>query len=244
MGFLKGERVLGKMQEITGPQRIEDLKIPFTAVATDMIKGKEVVFDTGDLYAAMRASISIPGVFTPVIDEKCTLVDGGVLNPLPLNLANFADESLVVAVSLNGCDALPSLSSDAQQRIEDGLDKEIDGNNRSWINRFLHYGKPKQPVSTSVANTAEHTRLSLINLLANSYEMTQDKLVELTINAYKPDILIEVPRTSCGIFDFHKAQHMLDIGEQCYNLAVDKLLSGSDADRAPLQLSKMRKSRV
>jgi len=222
IGFLKGERVLGKMQEITGSQQIEDLKIPFLAVATDMLRGKEVVFDHGDLYAAMRASMSIPGIFTPVIGENFTLVDGGVLNPLPLNLADYSKDSLVVAVSLNGKEPLPN--TQIQPPVEQTLDSPLQDldNNKNWINRILNYGRfgsanvdPKRPMP-------EHPKLSLVNLLANSYEMTQDKLVELTVHAYKPDILIEVPRSSCGLFDFHRAQHQLDVGAQCYERAMKR----------------------
>src|SRR5690606_26742565 len=106
IGFLKGERVLGKMQDITGDQLIEDLPIPFVAVATDMIHRKEVAYREGDLYAAMRASMSIPGIFTPVMHEDSILVDGGVLNPLPLNLADRSSRSLIVGVSLYGNDGM------------------------------------------------------------------------------------------------------------------------------------------
>src|SRR5690554_973749 len=104
VGFVKGDRILGRMHEITGDQLIEELKIPFVAVATDVVKGEEVYFDEGDLYHAMRASISIPGFFTPVTQEGSVLVDGGVLNPLPLNAVNKSVDAIVVAVSLNGRD--------------------------------------------------------------------------------------------------------------------------------------------
>ncbi|MEX1241557.1 MAG: patatin-like phospholipase family protein, partial [Cyclobacteriaceae bacterium] len=85
-GFLKGERIFSMLQEVTGRQMIEQMKIPFTAVAADMAQDKEVHYRTGDLYKALRASIAIPGVFTPVVENGQFLVDGGVLNPLPLNL--------------------------------------------------------------------------------------------------------------------------------------------------------------
>ncbi|MGZ5135680.1 MAG: patatin-like phospholipase family protein, partial [Flavitalea sp.] len=101
-GFLKGERIFSKFQQITGQLSIEQLKVPFIAVAADMAQNKEVHYRTGDLYKALRASIAIPGIFTPVIENGQFLVDGGVLNPLPLNLVVKKGQELIVAVNLNG----------------------------------------------------------------------------------------------------------------------------------------------
>ncbi|HBQ61358.1 MAG TPA: esterase, partial [Balneolaceae bacterium] len=80
-GFVKGEKLFAKHIEVTGNENIEDFDIPFTAVATDMRHHKEVHFKKGDLYKALRASVSIPGFFVPVVEDGKVLVDGGVLNP-------------------------------------------------------------------------------------------------------------------------------------------------------------------
>lgn len=101
-GFLKGERIFSVLQEFTGPQLIEQFKIPFTAVAADMAQDKEVHYRSGDLYKALRASIAIPGIFTPVVENGQFLVDGGVLNPLPLDLVTKKEDEWIVAVNLNG----------------------------------------------------------------------------------------------------------------------------------------------
>lgn len=206
MGFLKGEKVLGKMHEITGDQLIEELPIPFVAVATDMIHKKEIYFRDGDLYAAMRASMSIPGIFTPVQHDNMILVDGGVLNPLPLNIAENNKNTLVVAVSLNGPDEEPAAVI-RQPESEEPTHK-------SWLSRFL--SQPKEKVK-------HIPKFSLIDLMTHSYEFTQDKLVELTIQAYQPDIVIQIPTSSCGLFDFHKTEHMLAIGEKYYEKAMADL---------------------
>lgn len=198
-GFLKGDRVLGRMQEITGACLIEELPIPFAAVATDMIHRKEVCFRQGDLYAAMRASMSIPGVFTPVVHQGSILVDGGVLNPLPLDLADRSSKSLIVAVSLNGKDKIARIEDDAAKK--------------NWLTQLFSYARSKQ--------NPEQPRFSLIDLMTSSYEFTQDKLVELTIQAHQPDILIEIPHESAGLFDFHKTAHMLDVGAQYYEKAME-----------------------
>lgn len=226
MGFLKGERVLGKMHELTGDQLIEDLQIPFVAVATDLVHGSEVYFREGDLYSAMRASISIPGVFTPVVHKDSVLVDGGVLNPLPLNLTDReTTESLVVAVSLNGRSELPEgehvEKKDAVLEAgttTDSIEPPPAGepvalSHKRWLQRLGFQGRQR--------SENDLPRFSLVDLLTNSYEFTQDKLVELSIQTYQPDILIDIPRSSCGLFDFHKGAHMLEVGEQSYEKAME-----------------------
>lgn len=100
-GLLKGERVLHTLHEVFDDVNIEDLKMTYTAIATDLENEQEVVFRDGSIYAAIRASIAIPGVFTGVSVENRFLVDGGVLNPLPLNHVT-KKRNLVVAVNLDG----------------------------------------------------------------------------------------------------------------------------------------------
>jgi NTE family protein len=214
MGFLKGERVLGKMQEITGNQKIEDLPIPFVAVAADMIKRKEVYFTEGDMYAAIRASMSIPGVFTPIWHDGSILVDGGVLNPLPLNLAKKDSDTLVVAVSLNGPNPTLNIKNETTEPLTPSNLKEENAMvslAKTWWSKWFPQDKVKQK---------NQAKFSVIDLLAHSYEFTQDRLVELTIQTYKPDMVVQIPSNSCNIFEFHKAAHMLSVGEEAYAEAI------------------------
>lgn len=104
-GFLKGERVLETLKEIFEDTAIEELGIKYTAVATDLIKEEEVIFREGNVYAAIRASIAIPAVFKGVRYEDSFLVDGGVLNPVPVNHVQNKD-NIIVAVNLDGAPRL------------------------------------------------------------------------------------------------------------------------------------------
>jgi NTE family protein len=101
-GFVKGQKVYNRLKSFTGDRNIEDFAIPFTAVATNITNNAEVYFTSGDLYTALRASTAIPGMFTPVHFNGHLLVDGAVLNPLPLNTITPQPGVLVVAVCLNG----------------------------------------------------------------------------------------------------------------------------------------------
>ncbi|MBF7141349.1 MULTISPECIES: patatin-like phospholipase family protein [Pseudomonas] len=107
MGAIRGDKVFGQIRRLLGDLNIEDLRIPYTAVATDLTHQKEVWFQEGCLHQAMRASAAIPSLFTPVMIGNRTLVDGGLLNPLPIVPVVASHCDLVVAVNLNGTSALP-----------------------------------------------------------------------------------------------------------------------------------------
>ena len=100
--LVKGEKIIEAMKDIVPDVKIEDLPIPFKAVATDWEKGQEVVFSKGSLYEAIRASISMPLFFDPVKKGGTTFVDGGILNPLPLNISKDMPGDIVVAVNVSG----------------------------------------------------------------------------------------------------------------------------------------------
>lgn len=201
LGFLKGERIFSVLQEVTGRQIIEQMKIPFTAVAADMAQDKEVIYRTGDLYKALRASIAIPGVFTPVVENGAFLVDGGVLNPLPLNLVVKKEGERIVAVNLNGAPSEPAVApavEDARILLK-------------WLKPIMEYAGSKEK---DLLPSAEY---SLRELLLSTYRMTQDRLTALMLQAYPPDILIEIPRNTCSTFEFYKAKSLLELGrEACY----------------------------
>ncbi|MBH3339172.1 patatin-like phospholipase family protein [Pseudomonas mendocina] len=101
LGAIRGERVFGRIQEIVGEVDIENLNIPFTAVATDLTNQQEIWFQEGCLHQAMRASAAIPSLFTPVVQGKRMLVDGGLLNPLPIVPVVSSHCDLIIAVNLN-----------------------------------------------------------------------------------------------------------------------------------------------
>lgn len=197
-GFLKGERIFSIIRDVTGPQEIDKFNIPFTAVAADMVTNKEVHYRSGDLYKALRASIAIPGVFTPVIENGQLLVDGGVLNPLPLNLVQKKDNELILAVNLNGPGASPLIP-----------EEEGPGGEMSLWQKFKALQGGSKPGEQEVVSIPDY---SLRELLVSSYRMTQNRLTSLMIEAYPPDILVEIPRNTCTTFEFYKAKSLVELG--------------------------------
>lgn len=197
-GFLKGEKIFSTITDLIGPQKIENLQIPFTAVATDLKTGEEVIFKDGDLYQAMRASVSIPGIFTPVNYEQKKghlLVDGGVINPLPLNQVNPKEGHVVVAVDINATGPKPRL-----------MKPEEDENERSWLNLNLNF----------LRGSNEDSEPGLMDVIQTSFEHMQNQLILRDLEIYKPDYLIRIPRSTCGVFDFHHAKNLVEVGRLAY----------------------------
>jgi NTE family protein len=211
-GFVKGEKLFAKHAEVTGSENIEDFSIPFTAVATDMRHHKEVHFKSGDLYKALRASVSIPGFFVPVVEEGQVLVDGGVLNPLPVNLVEKEEDAIIVAVNLNG---RPDPKYDKKPE-PDKLEQM-----QNWFDKMLPDSmKSSRKTKVKSELPAEEESFSLIELMDSTFSFTQDRLTELTIEMYQPDHLIEIPRNACGVFDFDKGKKVIEIGRESYHKAM------------------------
>ncbi len=210
-GFVKGERVFKAIEEFIGDHQIEHFKTPFTAVAADLTEQKEVLYKSGSLFRALRASIAIPTVFTPVRDGKLKLVDGGVLNPLPLNLLNRQPDDFVVAVNLNA-----NIPATPSQIVE----AEIENKERAAYLRMIDSIRASLPKFEN--NTDAADKLGLFDLLNKSYDMTQDRLTELMIEMHKPDLVVNVSRNACGVFEFYRANEIIEAGRKAFHEAYNQ----------------------
>jgi NTE family protein len=198
-GFIKGVKVIEKIKEIVPYRNIEDLLIPFCAVATDIIDGTEVVFTEGDLYEAIRASISIPTVFLPHKIGDRYLVDGSLLNPVPVNRVMRSSDDLLVVVDVSAY--IPY----EKKNIED---KQIPGNKYSGQLNLM-----KEKLS-NIIPAAKPDDLSIFNLFSKSIGTMISKISDLTLEKYKPDLLIRISRESYSLYDFHKAKEIISEGEK------------------------------
>lgn len=208
-GFVKGEKLFSKHMEVTGEQNIEDFNIPFTAVATDMQNNEEVYFREGDLFKALRASVSIPGIFTPVVYNNTILVDGGVLNPLPINLINRQEDAIIVAVDINS------------RTIFEELILKKEKPKKNWLEELL----PDSILDLTQPSEKKKESFSLFELMESTYSATQDKLTSLMIKHYQPDILVEIPRDTCETFEFHKSKQLVEIGKKAFHKSYKKYKS-------------------
>lgn len=233
-GFIKGDRIFNILKDITGDIEIEKLPIPFTAVATDIINRNEVHFKAGNLYKALRASTGMPGILTPVAENGQLFVDGGVLNPLPLNLLTPQKDVLTVAVSLNGGFAAeqapekPLVQAVNEATQNEGILVKLK-NYFQWLNSETDKPEEKIEVKEEALPPEKEKpitpvpSLSMFDLMSTSYDITLDKLVDLTLADHHADMVIEIPRSVCGVFEFYRATELIEAGRVGYEKAKEKM---------------------
>lgn len=207
-GFVKGERVFKAIEQLIGDKKIENFKVPFSAVASDLVARQEVHFREGSLFKALRASVAIPTVFTPVMEGQRQLVDGAVLNPLPLNLVRREPNEWLVAVNVNA--NIPDLKPKALPVVneEKAAYLRMIDQFRTQILRF----------DSKAEETVE--KLGYFDILNKSYNLTQDRLTELMIEVHKPDLVVDVSRDVCGVFEFYRANEIIEEGRKAFNSAL------------------------
>ena len=206
-GLLKGERVLEKMKDFIPDMNIEDMNIPFTAIATDILNEKSIVFEKGSYYEAIRASIAIPAVFTPVMYKNTILVDGGVLNPIPIEHVIRQLDDILVVVNLYG-----------------GKESSIEENNLLNSPQNNYNLKTMVNKLSRLIATGNKRSIGYISLLTTSSSYMIHKIAELNIEKYKPDILINIPSNRASTFDFHRADELIKYGEQVANKSIQDYL--------------------
>jgi len=198
-GLIKGDKVFNELKKFISDSKIEDLKIFYAAVAVDILNKKEVVFTHGSVYEAIRASIAIPTVFTPVIFENTLLVDGGVLNNIPINHAIRSPGDLLIAVNVN---------ADIPPYKPTLLKKELETKKSSYSEKMRDF---KNHLQTTIPVSKKES-FGYFNLINKTISIMIEHVTLTTINKYPPDILIDISKKSCGTYDFYKAEELFEIG--------------------------------
>lgn len=256
-GVMRAGKILDAVRDILGPVVIEQLPIPYTAVATDLLAGKSVWFQRGPLDEAIRASIAIPGVIAPHEVDGRLLADGGILDPLPMAPLSAVNADLTIAVSLSGSEAITAREAEPGATVE-------------WLNRMMRsttalldrptaravlgrFGVPApdtenwpddpdadEPaavdaaeltrVTTEVATEVapEVPKLGSFEVMNRTIDIAQSALARHTLAVYPPDLLIEVPRSTCRALEFHRAAEVIAAGRDLANDALDALEANTD----------------
>jgi NTE family protein len=197
-GLFKGEKVINKMKALIGETHIEDLPIPYTAVACDIHNEKEVWLNKGSLFDAIRASVSLPLFFTPFEINGVKLVDGGVLNPVPI-APTFGDNTdLTIAVNLGG---------PLEHQTEEKTEKENADELSVGFNEMLD--KLKKATGYKESNS-----WGMYDVADKAFDTMQSAIGRQKIAAYPPDIEIVIPRNACGTLEFNRSKEMIDLGYQ------------------------------
>ena len=201
--FVKGTRIIEAIMEFVPDVNIEDLPIPYCAVATDLKSGREVMFRKGSLFKAIRASISLPSFYEPVKRNDMILIDGGIINPLPLNRVKRQNGDMLVGVDVSGHDY--KAQWDELQRLT-----AIQKSDKSLKAKILDMLIPD---NIEFNYYTVLSRASSLMIRQNSILMTR---------LMNPDILIDIQMNRYGTFDFDKSEKLIAIGRQKTLQAINK----------------------
>ncbi|HMM45726.1 MAG TPA: patatin-like phospholipase family protein [Candidatus Macondimonas sp.] len=213
-GLIDGQKIIDFVRAHVPAARIEDLPIPFQTVATDIMTGEQVALGTGDLIEAVRASISVPGIFTPVRSNGRILVDGGLVNPVPVSVVRAMGADRVIAVDLNH-DIVARRTSYPQRRVE-ALSP-----NPTMARLLANLQAMGSPVLAQFEAWLHQEPLpGIFDVLLASIYIMQARVTQASLRQDRPDILIRPPLGSVRFMEFDRAEEIVEIG---YRSATEQL---------------------
>lgn len=209
-GIVNINTVYKKIEEMIGDIKIEDLPIKYIAVASDIKHHQKIVFKEGKLIDAIRASIAIPTIFTPVVKNDMILVDGGVIDPLPIASVSSEDTDMIIAVNLNA--NVPNTYK---------IDRPEKEENKLYTKTMQLVDKAKQVIGTGTST--EKPPIDIFYILNKSLDTTQSLIVENILKEYQPDVMIEIPKDACETYEYDKAYEMIEIGKRATQKSLKTL---------------------
>ena len=243
-GAIRAERILARMSEILDGALIEDLPIPYTAVATDIGARREVWFQSGPLDVAIRASIAIPGMITPIMVNGRLLVDGAVLNPVPMEPVTGVDADFTMAVALAGdkprsFPTRPAKETSAQQPPNEWLDRFVKGAAGVWesdvvasiLARFggkAHEGETPGRSPSPPAFELPPPGMRITDVTAMALDTMGSLITRFRLAALPPDVLVTVPGDAAKTMDFHRAEELIALGRRLTEAALDEAFVDED----------------
>lgn len=207
-GLIKGDRLLAELRRAVGPLRIENLPIPFVAVATDLVTGHEIWLQKGDLANAMRASFSLPGLFPPIEIDGRWLADGALVDPLPVAACRALGAEMVIAVNLN-TDIIGKSRDAARLPATMGFDPIT-----------LMEDKQKSFVSSLTDSLTrgifrrDADRPSIFGVMTTSLSIMQDRLTRSRLAGDPPDVHITPRVGHIGLLEFDRTEEAIREGEE------------------------------
>lgn len=207
-GFIKADKVFNSLKGIIPDTDIAGLRIPYTATAYDLANDEEMVYREGSLFDAIRASVAIPSVFTPVKNGDAVVVDGGVVNNLPLSNITRQKDDLLVAVHVNA--RVPVLELPGEPVPQPGLPafQKVE----EYLNKLF-----------KVKTKKENKELSYFEFIEMNFDAMRDRMVLLALQQHPADVLIEISRFTCGTFDFYKTEALVETGRLAARQKLDAL---------------------
>ena len=243
--LVKGEKVISALKEIVPDINIEDLEIPFKAVATDLYTGQEVVFEKGKLFEAVRASISIPSLFRPVKRGMQVLIDGGIANPIPLNRVQRNGHDILVAFNVNDVDVEEIhqlvLEEANAEKEKQAAEEELKTENKAFVDYILHNDSLSLVEKMKMAGKYSHKVLmkklekdpktendfdpdaNYYTILSRCFSLMNYSNTNLMLQLCPCDVLVNMPFDAFyEIQDYAKAEEISEIGRNLMREALDK----------------------
>lgn len=221
-GMIGAEKIMAKIREVIGSVSIEQLPIAYTALATDLISGKEHWFQQGPLDVAIRASIAIPSVITPLVHQGRVLADGGLVNLVPVTPLAAVRADVIVAVSVGGAPrsaTAPGTRSHADAELEEVRRAATQARDLDMLSRIrARLGWERSDASdaadrtrTEVENAVNVRTLDVMEL---SLQAMQRMITRYQMANYPADVFIELPVDACGTMEFHRSKEMIELGRR------------------------------
>jgi NTE family protein len=238
-GLVDGEKVEDFIRPHLAASTIESLPLPFACVATDLLTGQPFVIDHGDVVKAVRASISIPGLFTPVYREGHVLVDGGVTNPVPVDVGRCLGAEVVIAVDINHGridHAVRSLPTDYTRKLRAFVRRQAEKRRDPLLGKFAdkldekldpaHLGRLRRWLAPDPIP-------NLFDVLGNSIMVMESQITDLNLTVHPADVLIRPPVSHFRIMDFDKAAEIIERGYQATRDALPRIHEALAAAESP-----------
>ncbi len=217
-GLIAGGRLQRLLDQDLTDRRVETLPIKFCTIATELVSGHEIWLTRGPLVQAMRASYALPGVFDPVMVGGRWLMDGALVNPIPITAARALGADIVVCVNLNGeirvrGTVIQSYDSD-EKSDEKEIEEAIEAAPRRWgffpQARAERHPKPNAP--------------GMATVMVDAFNITQDRIARSRLAGDPPDVMVAPKLAKMGLFEFHRAQECITLGRQATERALPDLM--------------------
>ncbi len=203
-GMINGEKVFAVITEMIGDIQIEELPIPYTAVATNLIKQKEVWFQRGSLIDAIRASISIPTIFTPKKIGDDYFIDGGLLDPLPIAPLTADNSDLTIAVDLSA----PAVENKPKKPTKNKVKQKA-----NKIAELFWEAERKASARLGGETGKPSIEMGMLDIMGQSIDIMQNAIRECRMAGNQTDIIIPIPNNICGFYEFNRAEEMIEYGQ-------------------------------
>ncbi|MDV6326747.1 patatin-like phospholipase RssA [Idiomarina sp. PL1-037] len=220
-GIIGGEKVFNRAREEFGQRNIEDLPVTYGAVATDLYSGREIWLRSGDLYDASRASCAMPGILSPKSFDGRWLIDGGLVNPVPVSLCRALGADFVIAVHLNSQLNSKALQrrgrsippqTEAEQLEKEKTDAEIQDNENGFFDNMWSGSKEYlDSFKERFRNNGEKAP-GMFSVMASSIDIMQERITKARMAGDPPDILVQPKLGHIGIMEFYRGQEAIDLG--------------------------------